>query len=584
MFANFLNICTYFKLSDDLQRWRLQVKAEQQRSLHQYIRNKNDQEGSSFQKLSDIYVELRMLDKSETYTRAAQRKQFNSLIPTTQIENYPKINLSDLFSAENSEMPKPVRSLVTGLAGVGKTSLCLHIVEQSLKGELLPHGIHHVFLIHLRYLAASNSCSIEDIFFKHQKGVVKPSAETIGEFFKQLDAEPEKTLLILDGWDEINTETTEENYVDLHYTEQVDMPRLVISIINRSIIPLVRILVTSRPRSITSSFDFDRKARIYGFTPDKVDDYIVKFSSKDNNLQTQIKEYIDANVNIQSICSIPVHLNMICRIVKDKVDQKSNPDLPETLTELFVAAVENILSNHRPEFKNMEVRKRGNVIAIIKEDVLNHARIAQYGMEHKPIKITFTEGEMDKFQLANVATICGLMTGSVETSNVTFKRSSKQVFNFQHLTLQEFFAAVQLLSDIKQVEHMTSKHSDGQLDVMLVFMAGLLGNSRTAQFLKSLQLTSTVHLDDLVKLVVSMEQRNEANESDELDRSKAHKGSTLVLMMLLYESRQLDMWHHMSEYILENSTVLDLSDYIISPTELLALVYVLPTIRITSLM
>ena len=574
----------HFKLSAELLRWRLQVKVEQQRSIQQYIQHKNDQEGSSFQKLSDIYVELRMINKGEAYTRAAQRKQFSSLMSTMYIENYPKINLSDLFVAENPEMPKPVRTLVTGLAGVGKTSLCLHIVEQSLKGELLPHGIHHVFLIHLRYLAASTNCSVEDLFFRHHQRVVKPSAESIGQFFKQLEAEPEKTLLILDGWDEINTETTENNYVGLHYTEQVDMPRLVISIINRSVIPSVRVIVTSRPRSITSAFKFDRKARIYGFTPDKIDDYIVKFSGKNKALQTHIKAYIDANVNIQSICSIPVHLNMICRIVKDKVDQNYSPKLPETLTELFVAAVENILSNHRPEFKSLEVWERGNVIAIIKEDVLNHARIAQYGMEHEPIKITFTEEDMDNFQLANVATKCGLMTGSVETSKAAFKRTRKSVFYFQHLTMQEFFAAVELLSEIKQVEDMTSRHSDGQLDVMLVFMAGLLGNSRTAPFLNSLQLTPTVHLDDLVKLVVSMEQRNEANISDEEDRSKTHKSNILVLMMLLYESRQLSRWYHMSEYILENSTVLDLSDYIISPTELLALVYVLPQTRVTSLM
>ena len=584
MFAYFLNICTYFKLSADLQRWRSQLRDEYKRSLEQYVKKTTEEKSSPFHNLNDIYVELRMIERSNEFTRAAERRNFNSLMPTMDIEKYPKINVTYLFVAEHPEMRVPVSSVVTGSAGVGKTSLCLHIVEQWLKGELLPHDIHHVFLIHLRYLAASNSCSVEDLFFRYQKGVIKPNAEGIGEFFEQLRYEPEKTLLILDGWDEIPTETIEENYFDLHYTEKVDMPRLVISIINRSIIPSVRILVTSRPRSITSAFNFDRKARIYGFTPDKIDDYIVKFSSKDDNLKTHIREYIDANVNIKSICSIPSHLNMICRIVKDMIGLKNNPDLPQTLTELFVHVVGNILRNRHPDFKLRQVSKRVNVIGILKEAVLSHARIARYGMEHKPIKITFTEDDVDNFRLTNVATKCGLMTGSEETPNAAYVSTDYAVFSFQHLTLQEFLAAVELLSEIKHVEDMTSRPSDGQLDFMLVFMAGLLGNNRTAPFLDSLQLTPTVQLDDLVKLVVSMEQRNEANITDELDRSSAHKYSTLFLVMLLYESRQLDMWLHMSEYILENSTVLDLSDYIISRTELRALVYVLPKTRVTSLM
>jgi len=270
MFAYILNICTYFNLSADLQRWRSQVRVELNRSLQQYVQKTTEEKRSPFHTLNDIYVELRMLDGSNKFTRAAKRRNFNSLMPTMEIEKYPKINVTDLFKAERPEMTIPVRSLVTGSAGVGKTSLCFHIVEQWLKGELLPHGIHHLFLIHLRSLAASNSWSIEDLFFKYQTKVVKPRTESIGEFFKQLDAEPEKTLLLLDGWDEINTETTEDNYVDINYTEQVDMPRLVISIINRLLIPSVRILVTSRPRSIINAFNFDREARIYGFTAEKL--------------------------------------------------------------------------------------------------------------------------------------------------------------------------------------------------------------------------------------------------------------------------------------------------------------------------
>ena len=442
------NYTSFILISAELQQWRSQLRDAQRRSLEHYLGKKNEDEGTSFQKLSDIYVELRMVSSSDRYKRLEKRTRYDNLIPMMQIEAYSKINVTNLFTAQLRDMTIPVRSLVTGSAGIGKTCLCLHIVEQWLNGELLPDDIDHIFLIHLRYLAGNNSCSIENLFFKYQS-VTRPSAEAVGEFFKQLYAEPDRTLLILDGWDEIKMETTQTEYIGVQYNEQIDMPKLVASIINRSNIPSVRVLVTSRPRSVTNFYIYDKKAEIYGFTLDKISDYIFKFSSGDQHLRMSIKHYIDTNVNIKSFCYIPVQLNMVCRVVKDKIRHKNSPDLPETFTELVVAAVENILIYHHPDFKDEHVDETVNVIANLKEYIVNHARIARYGMGHRPIKITFTKKEVNIFHLGNVTTKCGLITESSESGSATYKRTVVSVFYFQHLTLQELLAAVAWLTSIK---------------------------------------------------------------------------------------------------------------------------------------
>ena len=92
-----------------------------------------------------------------------------------------------------------------------------------------------------------------------------------------------------------------------------------------------------------------------------------------------------------------------------------------------------------------------------------------------------------------------------------------------------------LSETINEVERKTSKVPDGQMDVMLVFLARLLGNNKTVPFLDSLELMLTVYLNILIELFIQLEHINEANITDEEILLIAHKRSTLSLVMLLYE-------------------------------------------------
>ena len=575
-----------------MQQWRLRVRDEQRRSLEHYVSEKNEEEGTSFHNLSDMYVDLRMLSSKHHYKRLEERTRYDNLNLLLNIETYPKINLTDLFVAEGPEMTTPVRTMITGSAGIGKTSLCLHIVEKWLEGDLLSFGIHQVFLVHLRHLTSNETCSIEDLFFKYQCRT-RPSTEAIGEFFKQLQRSPDKTLLILDGWDEIKTESVEKHEEYDNY-KQVDMPTLVASIINRSNLPSLRVFVTSRSGIITNPYIYDKGAAIFGFTRETMSNYIMKFSGDDHNLQKSLENYIDHNPNIRSLCYIPVHFNLVCRIMKYHIQNISNRklQLPETITELYIAAIGNMLANHNSKFKLSHNKKTASVVVDLKDHVLNHANLAKYGMTQVPIGITFSTKNVQDFYLRDVIMECGLMTETRQRDTVDFIPTTTSVYYFHHLTLQEFMAALGLLSDVKQVGGMISTASGRQLDLMLMFLAGLLGNNRTHGFLSNLKLKPTTqYLDKLITVIVKREQRNEAIITNDVDRSKAHKANILWLMMIIYESKQVHLWRKMSDYALDNGkwcfdgdlNTLDLSKYELSPTELHALAYVLPETHITAL-
>ena len=566
-------------ISDELRHWRSELRDEQRRSLERYVRMKIEEEHTPFKNLSDMFTDLIMHSSSHHYNRLEKRTRYDNLQLVMDIDAYPKINVTNLFKPDRPGMTTPVRTLVIGKAGIGKTMLTMHIADLWLRNELLPGEIDHLFLIRLRDLSVVETCSLEDLFFKYQRGK-KPSPKAINEFFKQLFAKPDHSLLIMDGWDEISIKPMEKQG-PFEYSEQVDMPTLVASIINGWTLPSTRVLVTSRPGVITDIKSYDKIAEIYGFTPEKIHEYIVTFSGGESTLQDLIEDYIDQNGNIKSLCYIPVLLNMICRIMKERV--QNNANLPETITELFVAAVVNVLVNHHPDLKEEPVDKKMDGLVKLKDSILRHAKLARYGMKEVPIKIMFSKKDIERFKLENITTKCGLVAKSRERGVVMFTPAITSVYYFQHLTLQEYLAAVVLLTDIEQINAMMSKASEKQLCLVVMFMAGLLGNNRTHTFLDSLQLKPNVRLDDFIPLVVDRERTQEKLIQDAVGRSVAHRASTLFLVMILYESRQVELWRHVSDYVLKGSKDLDLRNQHISPAEIHALAYVLPTTGVTSL-
>ena len=317
-------------ISDELQTWRQQLKDAQRRMLSRYIGKKNEEENTTFQDLADMFVDLRIYNSRDKYKRIKRRIHQDHLQLLTDIEACPKISVIDLFEAERPGMTSPTRSLVIGKAGIGKSVLSFHVVDKWLRNELLPNAIEQLFHFRMSDLSAIEKCSLEDLFFGLQSGG-KRSRQAVVQFFEKMEADQSRYVIIFDGLDEA-TEIPMENMA-FGYHDQVEMPRLIGSILNGRTLPSVRVLVTSRPGAVTNYELFDKKAVIYGFTRQKMSHYIEKFSAADSNMNKAIEDYIDDNVNICSFCYIPAHLILVCRIVKARMKDERNPELPTTLTE-----------------------------------------------------------------------------------------------------------------------------------------------------------------------------------------------------------------------------------------------------------
>ncbi|KAK2162581.1 hypothetical protein NP493_1514g00002 [Ridgeia piscesae] len=142
--------------------------------------------------------------------------------------------------------------------------------------------------------------------------------------------------------------------------------------------------------------------------------------------------------------------------------------------------------------------------------------------------------------------------------------------------MQEFLAAIGLVSNIDDIERqMADTPNLGQLDMVLTFVSGLVSDPANRHFLESLGFQTTVTAADLLRLIVKQDHEN---------RRRDRKRTILLLLRLVYESRQPDLWAVIKDFVLNYAKdifgndvrELNLENTEISPVELQALIYVMP--------
>ena len=549
------------------------LKVVQQHRVEDYLLSKTttEEENYSVKDLDELYVDLRIHNKKDNYNRLETRTHHDVLELQKDVTSCRQIEANDLFLPKRKGTSTPRRVLVYGKAGIGKTMLTMHILDKWVNCQLTPK-FQYVFYFALRDLSQINESSLTKLFFEHHdREVQKPSDEAIDAFFYHIFANPDDFLLILDGIDEYGSIEWSDNQFE--HKQVVEMHNLLSSIIQGNTLGGATVLVTSRPGGIKDHIFFDKTAEIYGLTQDKIFDYTSKFSRGDNVLKTRIDGFIRANTNIASLCYIPVQCDLVCRIVRAKELSHSVEELPATITQLYIKAVENLAIQHHPLLKGKEVEDDDNVVGMLREPLLKHAKLARDGMGQSPIKVTFSQREIDALDLEKAATECGLLTFSREKGPVL--RSYSSTYSFNHLTIQEFLGAVALVSSPQEAKSLVmTSANDGQLDLLLLFLCGLAGDCMNQEFLDLLGCPAQMTAEHVLELVVQREREK---------TGRNHKQSVLLLLLMIFESRHPELWSTVKDYVMEDGETLDLSGAHISPIELEAMTFIFQKSDITSL-
>ena len=201
---------------------------------------------------------------------------------------------------------------------------------------------------------------------------------------------------------------------------------------------------------------------IYGFSKENIEKYVDKFSGGDSKLQLFIRRFLDANVNITTMCYIPIQCNFVCMYLRDMHSCKLTGDVAavSTITQLYLFATLHLIRKLHPALKNESKQ-------IDAEAIFNKVG------DSSPLCLILYEKDIEEISVEDRQSV---FLEESQTTDAVTRGLRRQCWSFTHLTFQEFLTAVSLLiGHPRDISRLTaSATSVHQHEVLLTFVVGLL--------------------------------------------------------------------------------------------------------------
>ena len=353
--------------------------------------------------------------------------------------------------------------LVEGAPGVGKSTLAWEFCRKWERGEIAQQ-YSLVLLLRLRDKGMSEAQSLSDFLHHPSKAVVQAVED---EVIATLGA---STPIILEGFDELPSTCRTESSVFLR-------------LINGELLPHATVLVTSRPWATQDlhkecSHRIFQHIEILGFKGKQIEEYVTSAftderdpaSDRAKNIE-ELMSYIRRYPQIKACMYIPLNSAIVVCVYQESKAGKCI--LPRTMTELYFALTQTLLLRYlygHPEYGQREWK-----IQSLKEDLPHEVYRKLLAISELAYSGTCTDQEGSVQLIYNLPSgleTLGLMQ-SVPQLYVT--RGVVMSYNFLHLTVQEFLAALHIsnMSQEQQLEHFQRHGEEGRWRVVLRFLAGI---------------------------------------------------------------------------------------------------------------
>ena len=407
--------------------------------------------------IDQIYVNVAMHEGRADHIVAKDRRE--------QLKEYPPDSKNCFYAKPENVIDKEQKNvLVVGRPGIGKTLLSTMIARMWASGgafngnQANKTNVVVVFLMKFRRFASNLVLSLHEMLANAE--IVENLHEAMWEFVIK---NPSLVLFIFDGVDEFSAK---EDIARKNHTcykngleEKLPVSALFNKLARGQLLRGLNIITTTRPTPMPCIADvnFDRTVEILGFTSEKIEDYVEKFTQGIRNAKDKIWGHIKSNMNLFSLCYIPVNCFLICSCLLEII---SLPDtahtLPSRMTDIYAMVVKIVFFKH-----NWQSSAQGNRSL---KDYL-YLPFKKLPKSHKKIfkrlgEIAFEGVKQGRllFESSEVSGLedCGLLHRLPDAKS-RFNEPPKAQYCFTHLTLQEFFAAKHLAESLNKLRKLCVK-------------------------------------------------------------------------------------------------------------------------------
>ncbi|XP_068669938.1 nucleotide-binding oligomerization domain-containing protein 1-like [Montipora foliosa] len=428
-------------------------------------------------KIDQIYVNVAMHEGRAEHVFAKDRSEL--------LKQYPPDSKNCVYAKPEDVIDKEHKNvLVVGRPGVGKTLLSTKILRMWASGEAFSGeqddktNIVVVFLMKFRRFTSNLVISLRELLAKAE--IVEHLVEAMWDFVIK---NPSRVLFIFDGVDEYSAKEDIARKDHTCYKNELQEKMPVSALFNKlaggELLDGVNIITTTRPTAVTcvEHVKFDRTVEILGFTSQKIEDYVEKFTRGVRNVKDKIWGHIKSNMNLFSLCYIPVHCFLICSCLWEIIRATAHTRLPTRMTEIYTMVVKILFFKH-----NRQSSAQGNLNLneymylpfneLPDDDNEIFKRLGEIAFEGiKQGRLLFESSEVSGLE------DCGLLHRLPDAKSSRLSEPPKAQYCFTHLTLQEFFAAKNVVESLskRKLKKFVSKHiNDGAWQMVLQFVAGLL--------------------------------------------------------------------------------------------------------------
>ena len=351
----------------------------------------------------------------------------------------------------------PLKMLIDGAPGVGKTTLSRNVSQKWAIGELLQQ-YWLVVVLHLRESDISRAQRIDD-FFYHDNQKVQDAVIT---FVKEKSGRG--VVLIFDGFDELSL---------IERSKQ----SLFLDIIRGKFLTECSVVITSRPyasRPVQQLWSLvNRHIEILGFKDNQIQECIkqrITNKAKADELCSELKDRLD----ISSICQIPLNLSIVLYVYE------LDYTLPDTLTELYELFILHGLKRYIERTQDSCAAEAVQDLGDLPDSIKQYFDILS-GLAFKGLKedeLVFLKSEVEQaFSLRSGALTSDVPVLDLMTSAKGYgTKGPCDYYCFLHLTIQEYLGAywaVKHMDESEKLQFLKQNLKNDRFYMVLWFFAGI---------------------------------------------------------------------------------------------------------------
>ncbi|XP_061133546.1 NACHT, LRR and PYD domains-containing protein 3-like isoform X1 [Syngnathus typhle] len=343
----------------------------------------------------------------------------------------------DIFQSQ-----EPLRTMLTvGFAGIGKTFLVRKFVLDWASGETNT-DVDFIFPFAFRELNLEEGKSFSLAELIRHSVWESEAIKMVDHILVSLQESDNyqsseiKLLFVLDGLDESHLilDLSDEPKKRLDVTRAYPVEVLLAHLIKGNLLPCARVWITTRPQA---AHDIpprlvDGRTEVKGFNDSQRMDYFRKrFPAEED-----VVKHIQKSPTIFIMCHLPIFCWLTASVLQDCRD--AGKELPETLTEMYT----EFLLYHLDKSKERDSRKSTEYVKALAKLAFQQLMKKQQIFYERDLR----ESGLDDPQGAKHSGVFTVVFKEVPP----LKKYQRKMFQFIHLTVQEYMAALYVMMSLFQ--------------------------------------------------------------------------------------------------------------------------------------